>query len=241
MLTLSFQTYSNALQSPSPHKKKVKRRSKVKMQVITLLCVPVFRFPLLTDRHQLLCNPMALCWLRWGVWPKSAQQLPTLDCTICQWVQITLDMFIECNMLNFIYNSEKVNQNFCFFLIGPRHLLTWIVFILSIKDFLRLHFFLFLHMLSVLNFLLFSDEKTFRNVSFALVSSSVRFACGEWHQSAGAFPKQCFCLMIRGSLWRRRGPRSYLCIWWLQYPPPPTPPGLGEVIHKVLDYTVMNS
>lgn len=90
-------------------------RSKVKMQVITLLCVPVFRFPLLTDRHQLLCNPMALCWLRWGVWPKSAQQLPTLDCTICQWVQITLYMFIECNMLNFFYSSKKGESKLLFF------------------------------------------------------------------------------------------------------------------------------
>lgn len=140
--------------NPRPHikKKKVEMRSKVKMQVITLLCVPVFRFPLLTDRHQLLCNPMALCWLRWGVWPKSAQQLPTLDCTICLWVQITLYTFIECNMLIFFLQFWKGEWKLLFFLD---------VFILFLNDSLRLHFFLFLHMSSVLNFFIIQWWKYF--------------------------------------------------------------------------------
>lgn len=68
-------------------------------------------------------------------------------------------------------------------------------------------------------FIVVNRGNTYPNASFGMVSGRVCFADAEWHQSAGAFPKQCFCLMIRGSLWCRRGPRSYLCIWWLQYSP----------------------
>lgn len=174
------------------------------MQVITHWWIPVFRFPLLTDRHQLLCNPMALCWLRWSVWPKSDQQLHTLDCTICQWVQITMKTGMKIQHVLFLTLQRRWIKMF------------WSSTISNGSTDIPLYFSK-------------SDSGSW---------SCVFCLCWVTPVSWWVSPNNAF-VWWRGDHCGAEGVQGHISVSDGSSIPPALP-GLGEVIHKGLNYTVMN-